>query len=448
MMPMSAKACLEWSGLFVFALLVGCSPPPAALLPTSAGLQFALEHSVSCSESESGQHLRNCGLHAWSRHRRVSGIPLGRTFQSPSITFSHDTLYAVGNLLPRDIAEPVGSRPATIIRLPGKPLEMPPGDFLFAHPKLIADSRGVLHLFWSESDIPQPDGVPWPPVSVNALWYAEHTSTGWSTPQQIVTAQWLGWGVEDGAVAVDSEDRIHLVLPVLPNRGLFKLAYLRRAGATWERNELDISATYATIVPLRRDSLMIAYSGRRSSEESQDLGVFILNSGDGGLSWSGPTLLTSIESDRGLSPAVVHLKSGELHVLWKSVQPTGAGSSTVLEQWQSDPSHQQWRRLPSVSLPGRVFLLRFASDQCDVPITVAEVFDGGERMLIMEVNWIGGVPHVHTLFPEVSVAASPSLQTNGQRLLMLWSAVEKDGSEPVVVVSDRVSDGCGKEVSK
>gem|GEM_PF-5951614 len=373
---------------------------------------------------------------AWSAPARVWDVPSGQTVQSLSAVLRRDSVFAVANLLPSDPTRPLALHTAVLLAASGEVLALPPGNFHFVHPKLLTDRTGTLHLLWAEPIEAAPSGVAWTTMQTGSLWYASYAGSGWSAAEQVVSEQSLGWGAEDGQAVLAPDQGLHVVLPAQGRSGRFSLIHLHGTGGRWARSDLPVVATYASITPLGRDSLLIAYSGLDTQDPGVK-GVFWIRSDDGGRSWRTPGRVTGLASDRGAAPALARSVSGTVHLFWKATSATAP--ATTLEHWRLGQESQEWVRLQPTPLPGLVLSARVAAPTCEQPLVVVEAVTG-DRVGLYEIRGSAGSPRVHPLFPEYIASASPALIAEDAGLKMMWVAVLNDGGDPALLIADR---SCG-----
>jgi hypothetical protein len=218
-----------------------------------------------------------------------------QSLQSPSIAVRSDTAFIVGNTFSGDS---IIARPAYLgrVRLNGdlvplEPLELPPGDFQFAYPR-IAAAGGTLHLVWAEFESPPRTVVAWRALTnrPTSLWHAARERGAWSAPKRIATAYSFGWNGETGGVAVDASGTLHVaawkgILDSVPHVRVFRLA-----GERWEDSPLPYTGlNQTTAIATRGDTVVVAAIDQPGDTSR----VMVIESTDHGVHWTSPIVASS-----------------------------------------------------------------------------------------------------------------------------------------------------------
>lgn len=414
--------------LLIPAVIVACSTAD----PVQDGRPDAPVATTAVALEPSGSNpSRN-----WSKPSRVRGMPSGHVLRSPSITILGDTLYAAGNTLPVNISDSISSPSAIILRQPGMPLEMPPGDFLFVQPKLLVASDRTIHLFWAEpqSSIKMVVSREWPPRALSSVWYATYTGSQWSDPVRLLENHRVAWGSGSNA-ALDSRGRPHLVVPGTGLNSRPQIVHLSWDGMRWRHHVVGAAASYASVLRVNGDSVVVAYSGLNTTDGNRRRGVFVLRKSNADVHWTDPQFIPlSNYSDWDANPSLIGGDSGRVHLLWSV---TGPEQRMSLEHFYTLSSGLIWQRQATALLPtGMVPSITLEQDKCGGIVAVAEVFNGLQLQLV-EVVWPGADVSIRPLFSSYAGAGSPALHFDGERLVLLWSGVEGPADTAVLFTSER-----------
>lgn len=355
----------------------------------------------------------------WSMPSAIPGVPIGSALKWPSISQFGDTVYVAGNVLPTTRLRS-GPHPMTILRIPGRPLQLPTGNFEFAYPKGVFDSKGAYHLVWGEPV--HPDSATWRyGAHISSLWHAVFKNDRWTEPVKIADAISIHWDTEQGAIATDSKNRVHVISPAETRPGPAVLLHTWETGSGWSNLEIPWLTAYASMVVWRGDSIVVCFAGENPSHSTGAHNLFITMSGDGGLHWSVPQPLNP--GDGGVAVAPIVLVAGnELHVVSGQTAP-GRLSSSMLKHWRRQAGGRGWDPLPSVALT-RAQVIRFvaAGVRCGVVEAAVESLVGAGdslRIVVDEARWAGDNASATQLFPDFRNATSVALLGVGNRFRLV-----------------------------
>lgn len=410
---LSGRTCL------VMALL-GCLPVCACAQEVTSNEPSWLSHST------------------WSAVRDISGIPDGRTMRSPFLSHYGDTLYLSANTFPIRATAGVGLRPAVLLRLPGQPLPLPPGQLLFAYPKGVVDHRGTYHLFWGESSAPAAERrfrIP----TVTSLWHAEWHHSGWSAPEQLLAGKLLRWGADQGTPVVDAAGRIHVLLTASLDELRDVSVHLRRKDDRWETRRINPAATYAALIPWHGDTLVAAFVAADSAIRSGTNNVFTTMTTDGGVRWSRPRLAGSFGTRLSTAPTLA--VGGEtLHLVWAQNLRGGAPPQVLRHQFSRDGG-VTWQSAEDAPLLHDGELgFSLAASECEAASALIESIvstDGATRVVVDEMRWAGREVQGAQLFPEHWITAGPRILALNGKFHMVGSTVVKRGEIARTVQSSR-----------
>lgn len=362
-------------------------------------------------------------------------VTMGRTLRWPSATAWRDTLYIVGNVVPTDITTKLDVRPAKIVRVPGDPIDLPPGDFLFAYPKGVFTSSGTYHLFWAEPDERNANGVAWSPANFRTLWHSRLLNGSWSEPEPIFRGARVIWGAEQGMVAVDDDQTIHVVLPGSAIGAHAATFYLRGNVQGWAVREFPFAAAYVSIAISQPDSLFVAFTAPDRSVQSDGNSVFVMTSPDMGTSWTVPVLVQRSGRRAATRPLILRSEDGTLHLVWVQ-NVTRDRNPEVVRHWIRSPSSSHWTSLPDAPIVGTILQIVAAPDRCGGVGVLVEAVDRA-RISLFDIHRSGRWVSVERLFPEWQISASPGLASTGDKIHLFWTGLTSANRPPVAFIASR-----------
>ncbi len=245
------------------------------------------------------------------------------------------------------------------------------------YPCIVADSSGNVHVLWSEdvggktrSISFGADGAPALDArgkvintltdSGNTLYYARWDGKGWSQPVDVqINVRGL---VEYPQAAVDVHGELHVIWVATEGQNanlLYSHVPADKAGlaSNWSTPAiLAVSVLYAyypaDIVADRSGGLHVIYS-----QIGPDPGAYVINSYDGGITWSAPIELYATFDTAGRQDGVSPVRmlgdsAGRLHAMWSVYGPDGNGK--VILYTQSRDGGRTWSKpfAASVWQPG------------------------------------------------------------------------------------------------
>jgi hypothetical protein len=222
-----------------------------------------------------------------------------------------------------------------------------------AHPAIIADDYGYVHVFWSEEVGGRPmrseDTVS---NTGNTILYRRWDGASWSQTVDVlfVPGEVLA---EFPAVDIDAENRLHLVWEGISNLYYSSVPSWQAASVrAWTKpvalaNNTAAVAWGSDIAADASDNLHVVYTTR-----GDDAGIYYIRSTDGGTSWQLPIKLSDPFAPLEDSLSVVKITaddSGNVHAVWQTNQAQGYGQAVYYvrsadsgESW-SGPMRLGWR---------------------------------------------------------------------------------------------------------
>jgi len=201
------------------------------------------------------------------------------------------------------------------------------------YPSLDADSRGRLHLSWY--GIRQPSaGQPTPHGGIYEIYYVQRTDR-WGRPE------WISPGVPDAinpALAVDAQDRVHVVWFQSDGRAYRVMYTTRPPGGAWTAP----AALTAGGAPATRPALAVDRRGTVHVVWEQQGGIYYRRGGRG--AWTAAERIAAAGTDptiglwaRGVFVLWMEEESVSLRAFdgrWRTVRSLGTGK---------DPNASPWR---------------------------------------------------------------------------------------------------------
>lgn len=279
-----------------------------------AGLLMMLTLSVSC-----GFHTPSLVSHIEGEPVALLGLPENRLIRWPSIAVLSDTVFVATNVFPIR-GDSLDARPAYLGRLHESstgdlvaiaPIDLPPGDFQFAYPRIISVG-GALHLVWAEFGSPPRTADAWPRSFATSLWHAVLTNGAWSAPERIATSQWFGWSDEVGGVAVDGRGALHIAVWVSDAGSIQRVNDIRLVGGRWDVSRASSAdLNQVTTIAAHGDTVVIGLVTRVSDTEH----VTLVESTDQGKHWTNGTVVSRRSGASVANLALAATTDGQLLVI-------------------------------------------------------------------------------------------------------------------------------------
>lgn len=351
----------------------------------------------------------------WSDPSMLHASRPGTTLRWPSVAITGDTFYVAANVFPSDTATALDRRPLTVLRSPGTSLGVPEGEFLFAFPKGVVDSRGAYHLIWAEPDSLIKDVRWWPSLRLRSLWYATYDGKTWSPPEKLLDAKRIVLNAEHGVFISDRRNGLHLVLPTTGSDMRRTLTYLRKTEGTWHVRQFATVAAYASILAWRSDSIVMAYTASGTTLSGRGNAVSVHISPDRGVTWDAPVFVSEPDA-RDAAITLLAKTPEKLHLVW--ARRDGTFNLTALVGRESRDG-AEWTRMPDVQLPHGGMPIHL--DAIDGAVTViVEEFDG-QRLSLREVTWRGARAQLRPLFGGFQHAGSAGFAGSSRTSVLVWS---------------------------
>ena len=220
-----------------------------------------------------------------------------------------------------------------------RPLNLSASPSGSSHPAIVADSYGLVHVFWSE-DMGGPAMLPDDPLPTgNSIFYSQRNGDTWTPPVDVLS-------VPDDAVAdfvsvaVDPDNNLHVVWTGQSNfyysTASSPQAYSARA---WTKPIVIASDSARSSWPISIATsgsglLHVVYATRGSEP-----GVYYIRGENGAANWDAPVKLSAELDALETSFANVRIvadTADRLHVVWQTDQREGYGQAIYYAHSQDD----------------------------------------------------------------------------------------------------------------
>jgi hypothetical protein len=351
------------------------------------------------------------------------GIGENQALQGPSIAVRSDTAFVAGNVFSGDS---LIARPAYLGRVrqydggvlvPLVPLELPPGDFQFAYPRIVA-AGGKLHLVWAEFESRPHTVNAWrsPANRPTSLWHAALDKGTWSPPERIATAYWFGWNGETGGAAVDASGTLHVAawkgdIDSIPHVHDFRLA-----GGHWEDSSLPYTGlNQTTAIAMHGDTVVVAVV-----DEPRDTSrVMVVESTDHGTHWTNPIVASRRPRLQGSVSRLVFA-------------PTADGILLAIGEKASDSFYLDTIRVVRMKGANRPSTTRFidpaatvdgfelAAAPCGSAVMLLRTYSLTPQLFALTLPRDSLVPVIRPLFAPARVATFPGLAVGRRSALTVF----------------------------
>jgi hypothetical protein len=344
----------------------------------------------------------------------LPGLTETASLRWPTIAVSSDTVFVAGNVFR---SNPLSARPAYLGRLrqdaggrlvPLGLVDLPPGDFQFAYPR-IAAAGNKLHLVWGEF-ASRPRTVDAWLVNTNfemTLWHATLDRGVWSHPETIVTSRWFGWSGETGGIVVDASGALHVAVW---NGETGRVHDYRMVGTSWEESRLPYGGlNQTTAITTIGDTVVVALvDGARDPAQ-----VVIVESRDRGTHWV----------DLGVASQRPRLEGSVSRLAFA---PTAEGLLLAIGEKPSNSLYLDTIRVlrlgPKTGSSAKRFIMpppmvdgfEFAGVSCGSAVMLLRTFSGLPQLFALTLSRDSSARVIRPLLANARVATYPGLAV-GQR---------------------------------
>ncbi len=364
----------------------------------------------------------------WNAPTALPGVPAGQTLRWPSLAVRGAEVYLAGSLIPIDPGAPLPARTLLMLKVGGKALPPPPGQFVFLFPKLAFDSAGDVHLFWGEPPVAPTSFARWP-MNATALWHARYDSrAGWSEPEALLRGSNISWGPDVGQPAGDFGNGIQLIVSVTDSSRLAALVHIQQSRQGWRVRELSVGAAYSSITSWHRDSSLIAAVGAPFRGRSAHNELYTLRSTDGGATWSAPESIDGEAATSAFRPTLLSGPSSTV-LTWMHERRDRQGAEDLVVGRSADRG-RTWA-LTSVDITPSAIVLSSSYVMGTAGQVLGAVSVFGSRLSLTEVRDRQRLL-VHPLFPDFELAASAAITLVEDRVLLVFTYAKRDAAPPAL----------------
>lgn len=358
----------------------------------------------------------------WSAPTAIPEVLPGQTLRWPSLAVRGTEVYLAGNLAPVNYDAPLPSRTLFLLRMGGKVLPPPRGEFVFLYPKLAFDAAGAVHLFWGEPSVRPASFARWP-LNATALWHSKYERlAGWSEPEALLRGSNIAWGPDVGQPAEDFGGGIQLIVSVTDSSRLASLVHIHQSRQGWRIRDLSVGAAYSSITSWHRDSSLIAAVGAPFRGRSAHNELYTLRSTDGGITWSAPERIEGEAATSAFRPTLLSGPSGTV-LAWTHERRVSQGAEDLVVGRSADRG-RTWSVASVGMTPGAIVLSSsYVLEAAGQVLGAVAVF--GSRLQLIEVRDRQGLT-LHPLFSDLELAASAAITRVDHRALLVFTYAKRD----------------------
>jgi hypothetical protein len=348
---------------------------------------------------------------------RAAGVPEGRSLRWPFLSVQRDTAWISGNLFPTSATGSVGARAMAVLRIPGGPISLPDGDFVFAYPRGLKGADGRYHLVWGETATKDVPLATWPGPRIG-LWHSTFDGRVWSRPQRVLDGLQLGWGPSFGGIAIDGKGVLHVALAAVVRAGESILAHIRVDQRGSSIQELPGPAASVVIAAVGAEGVVIGYVGN-DPMRPQSRVLAIRRSNDGGATWGNPQSVRIVPREQSIVNLTLSSSETRVGLFWTE----GAGPLTPqsVHLLRSSDAGRSWTQGTNASLPtGQILAIAAAVRSCTEPAVVTSSYDGS-RLWLHELDWRGDSAVFRVLFERSPLAGNPALTEIDGKLSLVFT---------------------------
>jgi hypothetical protein len=312
------------------------------------------------------------------------------------------------------------------IELGAGDLGHPKGTFIFAFPKIAADSSGLLHMVWGEPSVPaRVPVIEWPP-RITQIWTATFSRKGgWSQPLRIFEAPIMWWNDGNpGDLITTADGTLHLVVSALGSGRFGRLVYFRRDKNDWRATEVRIAgaASYASVAADARGNVVIGYIAADAGTRHDANSVFIVRSTDHGRSWGAPILVSRSGSTEASAIHTFLRSDGRLDLVWAQ-NLKGGWEPDVIRHTGSTNGGKTWSRAEDVGPRVPFWRLQATAGSCgELHVLYEDIRNPDSTRHLDYVRWRDGwSPPTHLFRGLHSISADIRLGDEGD-VVAVWSA--------------------------
>lgn len=366
----------------------------------------------------------------WSAPETIGAGRSDRYWRTPSIVLTGDTVIVVANSLPYGDGDAPDSSPAVFWRVPGGVQSLPKGDFQFVDPRIVRDSDGRLHLFWSEFVERASTTHEWNRPGA-AIWHASLDAGRWTKPERLLHEFQIHWSESPGSLAIDASrpGDIHIAVPVdLKEAAVIVHLYLH--DGKWQRTDLPYPSAHAAVSASNGIST-IAFVGSATMSAVQQQGLMVISAMDGGM-WSAPQLIDPYTADEISDRPYLLNKSSRTALIWGR-RTRNAYNLTELRMAVRTSPTSAWQSMPAIPLGEAAISLKGSMTGCGDVMVAVQRFDG-KVFSMKTVHFVDGKSHESIVLPGWPYVRDVALTAEGTQVVTLLSASPDQGQKPRPVV--------------
>ena len=333
----------------------------------------------------------------------LPGLSERSVLRAPSVAIDGSTVFVAANLFSGDSV--VGPslylgrlrRTATGALLPLDRLELPPGEFQFAFPRVVAGG-GRLHLVWCELASRWRTNAEWetPVNRSQSLWHSVLEHGVWSLPTRISTATQFGWDAKNGGVALERSGALHAVVWREIDGEAIRVIDFRWSGNGWH----DVTLPYrpglmrSTAVATRGDTVIVALVETREDTSR----VVVAASPGADASWTAPLIVPSRAMREASVTRLALAAAGDELLLAIGEQPDRRSSLDRLRVFRVTGDLHTTNET-TVDLPPTVAGFDLAAGPCGAGVLLLNTFSTEPRLYTAAITRDASTPVIARLLP-------------------------------------------------
>lgn len=322
-------------------------------------------------------------------------------------------------------AIPVGHPWAGALVIPGgraQAVALPPNASPhWLAPLALPADDGAVDVIWGQ----QPDTGKFVSFLATSLWHARFDGVRWTAPEKIAEADAIWW---DGATnsAIRLAGVLHVVSRAYDNthgpQPWMGAIHVQRASGRWFASSIqprDFFPRYTALLGAKPNELILIYSGSIRLGDSLEVnGLAMMNSVDGGASWSAPKLLRRLTGRSGYWLRADRTDAGEYRALWATLPDRDGGVSRLDQLISADGV--TWRDTPGLVLPWQA--TGFAATHAENEHVVIQAIDGA----MYATSWLrtGWKRPTQLPFEHEGVMAATIIE-DPHRVLLAWNVIRR-----------------------
>ena len=355
--------------------------------------------------------------------------PTGGSLRWPNMAWYRNGWVVAANVFPLARDGRIQRRDLYLTHTRTGAMPLPSGDFLFAYPVLKVTRDGTLHLFWGEGPT-ETNGNGWP-YSMTAVWHSAFLQGSWSTPELIVSGEYLEWRPLATQVADDGGGGLLVVVDVAAPRRPDELQLFASRGGTWTLLHTGSHGGTPAIARLPDGRLVLVYmTGARGAPNQ----LLVRESGDEGRTWSTAREVFSGPVREAAYWPQLHAEGDTLFLGWYESRDD-VNTSWNLAMAIAGPGALDWRLVARQAIEGVTFEPSFAAIGCGRVLALLQSLSTTSAPLLTRVALRGEATGTERSVEQLALA--PGIVRDGGRVAEVWSRMDTTARRIFPVLRER-----------